>query len=958
MKNKCFELQDTCDELKLDALALTEHWLKDGEEVEIKIDGYKLASSYNRGKKKRGGSCIYLKNNLDFIECPLYKDKSIEGIIECVGVQIPKLNIHLVSVYRPPYESNKEVFFEIMEELLACNKNKYSRKLMVAGDFNINISQAEDKTVLKLLGLFSKYNCKPAIETCTRVQGETRTLIDNVFINEDEFYSKVMDLCISDHYAQLVQINTEAPSSNNNEYIKFQKRNYSPENLDIIKNELDQVKWDFLTGEKDVDTIYNSFYDKLISTVNKYCPKKILKKRIGAKSKTKLSTPLKNRIKKRKQLYKDLKNGNLNKEDYTKFKNKLKRDINKYIKQKNEHTIKISKNKSKTTWNVVEKILGKNKITKRTEPVKDIEVKDDESGTVINDLHTKSNHINKKLVNICTNTNLSGAINLSNINENKNTIKLDPVSPKEILDSIKSLNNTKAVGSDEISVELIKKCKIQLIEPLKIIIDQIFETGKYPQNLKFTKIKLIHKKGCKKETGNYRPIALTSNLSKVIEKVILQRMFSFLEEHNILNCYQNGFVHKRSTSRAIYQGITSILEGLNDKKHTIGLFVDLSKAFDRVHHDILCQKIIKLGLRDKFHSIIKSYLENRYQCITYSQNEPKLTKPSVHTPHKIYDVIERYSDWTKVEKGVPQGSILGPILFVLYINDLPKMLNALSVLFADDTSIILKSKETLEIKHSLITVLDQLMHWFKSNNFVPNLEKTYIVKFTTNYTLVNESDPIDIIYNNKKIPQTSIVKFLGIHVDDKLNWKKHIQYLNAKILKFNFALNVISKKVGISAALISYYAFVQSNLTYGIIFWGNSVEADRIFIAQKSCIRSIFHLDYRTSCKDTLIKNNILSFPCLFIFECSKFVKKHYDEFFKDKETQHRYETRAIKHKILKKPKTQLSQIQNNVEWQLINIYNKIPKEIKNLQYQQFANELASYLKIKCFYSIKEFIES
>lgn len=206
-------------------------------------------------------------------------------------------------------------------------------------------------------------------------------------------------------------------------------------------------------------------------------------------------------------------------------------------------------------------------------------------------------------------------------------------------------------------------------------------------------------------------------------------MFVFLEEHNIFNCYQNGFVQKRSTSRAIYQGITSILEGLNDKNHTIGLFVDLSKAFDRVHHDILCQKIIKLGLRDKFHSIIKSYLENRYQCITYSQNEPKLTnKPYEHNSHKIYDVIERYSDWTKVEKGVPQGSILGPILFVLYINDLPKMLNALSVLFADDTSIILKSKETLEIKHSLVTILDQLMHWFESNKFVPNLEKTYIVK--------------------------------------------------------------------------------------------------------------------------------------------------------------------------------------------------------------------------------------
>lgn len=123
-------------------------------------------------------------------------------------------------------------------------------------------------------------------------------------------------------------------------------------------------------------------------------------------------------------------------------------------------------------------------------------------------------------------------------------------------------------------------------------------------------------------------------------------------------------------------------------------------------------------------------------------------------------------------------------------------------------------------------------------------------------------------------------------------------------------------------------------------------------------IRSIFNLDYRTSCKDKMIKNNILSFPCLFIFECSKFVKKHYDEFFKDKETKHRYNTREIKHKILTKPKTQLSQIQKNVEWQLINIYNKIPKEIKILQYQQFVNELASYLKIKCFYSIKEFFES
>uniref|UniRef100_A0A8D8PQJ2 Reverse transcriptase domain-containing protein n=1 Tax=Cacopsylla melanoneura TaxID=428564 RepID=A0A8D8PQJ2_9HEMI len=284
------------------------------------------------------------------------------------------------------------------------------------------------------------------------------------------------------------------------------------------------------------------------------------------------------------------------------------------------------------------------------------------------------------------------------------------------------------------------------------------------------------------------------------------------------------------------------------------------------------------------------------------------------------------------------------------------MLNALSVLFADDTSIILKNKATNEIKDSLITVLDQLMNWFQSNNFVPNLEKTNIVKFSTNYTLLNEPDPLDIVYNNQKIPQTSVVKFLGIHVDEKLSWKTHIDQLNSKIGKFNFALRVITKKVGKTAALISYYAFVQSNLTYGIIFWGNSVEAERIFISQKSCIRSLFHLDYRASCKDTMIQNNILSLPCLYIFECAKFVKKHYNEFYEEKETKHTYNTRAVKNKLLNKPKTQLTQIQKNVEWQSINIYNKIPSEIKMLQNSQFTKELGTYLKTKCLYSISEFM--
>ena len=219
--------------------------------------------------------------------------------------------------------------------------------------------------------------------------------------------------------------------------------------------------------------------------------------------------------------------------------------------------------------------------------------------------------------------------------------------PQEVFNAINSLKNTNSTGFDEIPTKLLKKCAYILCEPLTKLINMSFESGVFPDQLKLTVIKLLHKKGELSDISNYRPIALLSTIAKVYEKIMANRIYDFLIKFNILNNRQNGYIRGRSTNRAIFQVLEEILTGINEDEYTVCVCMDLSKAFDSVDYETLYDKLELLGFRGLSLDLIKSYLTNRQQCVVTEDSEGK----------------QIYSDWCVVKRGVPQGSILGPLLF-------------------------------------------------------------------------------------------------------------------------------------------------------------------------------------------------------------------------------------------------------------------------------------------------------
>ena len=259
------------------------------------------------------------------------------------------------------------------------------------------------------------------------------------------------------------------------------------------------------------------------------------------------------------------------------------------------------------------------------------------------DKSTTLNNFNNFFIDVCPDLdlNLREQISTKSVQRNENNLFLYPTGPEEVYRVIMALKNKKSVGFDEIPVVLLKEVAEHIALPLTHVINLAFTTGTFPDRLKLALIKPIHKRGEKSEFGNYLPISLLSNVSKVVEKIINSRLLSFFEKNKIINEKQNGFSKGRSTVRGVYQALNEIIDALNNYKRTAALCIDLSRAFDSVNHEILCEKLEMYGVRGVALSLIKSYLADRKQCVV-----------AVDSDHLIY------SDRVKIKRGVPQGPSL------------------------------------------------------------------------------------------------------------------------------------------------------------------------------------------------------------------------------------------------------------------------------------------------------------
>ena len=291
--------------------------------------------------------------------------------------------------------------------------------------------------------------------------------------------------------------------------------------------------------------------------------------------------------------------------------------------------------------------------------------------------------------------------------ENSNTMFLSPTLPEDMGDLINSMKTNKASGPNSIPTKILKLFKKEFSKPLSDIINLSFNQGVFTNLLKIANVIAIHKKGDKLDCNNYRPISLLSNITKIFEKCMHTCLTNFLQDNKLFFSHQFGFRNGYSTSRASTSLTEMIRKALDEGKFACEVLIDLQKAFDTVHHDILLSKLNHYGVRGASYQWFKSYLTGRQQYTT---------------------IAHLKSDLRSINYGVPQGSVLGPILFLLYINDLNQAIVHSKVHhFADDTNFLYASHSLKKINKAINFDLSNLVQWLRANKISLTVNKTELV---------------------------------------------------------------------------------------------------------------------------------------------------------------------------------------------------------------------------------------
>lgn len=466
-----------------------------------------------------------------------------------------------------------------------------------------------------------------------------------------------------------------------------------------------------------------------------------------------------------------------------------------------------------------------------------------------------------------------------------------------------------------------------------------FETGIFPDQLKIAKVIPVHKKNSKCNVDNYRPISLTSVLSKIYEYAMLERLLSFIEKFGLIPKEQHGFRMHKSTTTATVECYLNILEELDNKKYPVGIFCDLSKAFDCVPHEKLLDKLWNLGFRGNTHNWLKSYLSHRSQYVELSHKDGAGCTTSY------------CSDILPMNIGVPQGSVLAPILFSLYIADIVNYLPDYKITLYADDSTFLVSKESLEINQTACNnLLDKLMKWFSTNKLYLNISKTKFLIFHTRQKII---EGFNISTSNISIQRCDTTTFLGLLVKDTLDWEPHIIQTLKKLNTTIYQLRCMHPVLTTNILRNFYFAEVQSRLTYGILLWGTSPAAHKLFLAQKKALRAMLNVDQNQSCRQIFIDLKILPLSCLYILEVACNIYRNEPRIPSHGDI-HNHETRNKN--LLYTPQNSLTVTMRGPVSMGIRIFNKLPIYIKRqTTYLRFRKSLKDLLLQYSFYSFDEF---
>ena len=846
---------------KIHIICLTETWLGPLDNVEdFVIEGYHKPLYQNRNENFGGGVITYVHKVIEKFKY-VKKFSFADSYNHCLATEVNinnKVNIFL-NVYRSPNSLN-ESFPDLFNNIIEKVK---SSTCFILGDTNYNLLNlnSHNPTEEYYNNLISA-SFKPLIWKPTRITEYSSTLIDHIWTNDlrhtSIMKSSIIVTDISDHLPCItVLTNPELELSG---YKMVTRRIINDNNMFNFQNRIDKAKYALAfhvknRHETNIDSKFTDYFDHILRIYDDCFPLVTKKVHMKTFSKPWITDDVQKLIDKKNKNFciKKKNNSEDNKHKYKTSKIVMENAIGIEKEKYYQKILKNINNCNKKRWDTMRIIINRKKVNKAP-----CVIPSEILGKHYENVAPK---LAKELPDMTLDDIPSTSINNAKIPITDKKFEFKAIQEREIYENILKLDTNKGPGIDGLDIKSLKSIAHIIAPHLSLLFNQSIINGIYPHYLKIAKCVPVYK-GSPLDPllpVNYRPISILSAINKVFERSLHKQLSEYLEDNKLLPRFQYGYRKQHNTSQAILDFTEIIKQQMNNKEITIAIFMDLSKAFDTVDKHILEHKLTALGICSHSKSLISNYVSNRNFRINNDDELYKLTH------------------------GVPQGSILGPLLFIMYTFDLVNVTKRNRVIvYADDTTVLISGKNLTEAKEHCNDILTRFYNYFTLNKLSINASKTKFMIYKPllrgkNRKKLHDSSNKKVVMNGIPLEQVQSIKFLGVIMNDRLTWNNHHQHIYRKVCK---SLGIIYKCLGVlneKECINMYKAFIQPYFQYAIEVWGHSIQSSNNALVklQSKVLRILYN--YKRS-EDTWRYNDsrILTLNELYIKVIQKLCLKHH----------------------------------------------------------------------------------